>query len=279
MIFLLGFEISFEIDLKNKIKFWAFILASSAGGKINEDFILNIKGISVENDKYKLEKKLFTESKNENLQNNIQNVTSNEINSESKCEKSDLEASDSNIDSNQNSLIEELRSMLEDVKELNSTSNLIKIEETEDLNSDDKGDKENSDIFEEIKKIELKPDKFLVLSKTDKGYWVNEYINKKNYSGNTTHGFGFNIEDKDTFISAVEDTLKNSKENRIKWMGSENSELVISKNPSSVHIDKNYVDLRKFIHTAKYTGYTKKGIRLFEEEFIKFFNEFKEIIK
>jgi hypothetical protein len=245
---------------------------------INEDFILNINGSSLEQNGYKLK----IENKNIEERSKISETKLEltiELDGKNNLIPQDEKDEELEFQKLQETLFQEFKN--ENQKEKQELYALEPLEhsETDTSNTEEQNSSNKPEGFIEIARVEIKPDKFLIISKTDSGFWINEYIKKENYTGNTNHGFGINVSDYEKFIELVEDTLKTSKENRIKWMGSSTSELVITKNPSSAHKDKNYVDLRKFIHTSKYTGYTKKGIRLFEDEFLIFFKKFRDLIK
>ncbi len=100
--------------------------------------------------------------------------------------------------------------------------------------------------------------KTYVVSETEDGtgIWINEKITSNGQEIFTNHGIGFNKKDLDEFQVSVLATIKDRQERKVPWLNSKSSVL-------KIHVpDENTVDLRKYITTKSYTGFTKKGIRV-----------------
>lgn len=111
--------------------------------------------------------------------------------------------------------------------------------------------------FKEV--FEIRGDnKSYVVSETEDGtgIWINEKIVSNGQEIFTNHGIGFNKKDSEKFQESIIATIQDSQERNIPWFNSKSSVL-------RIHMpDENTVDLRKYINTNSYTGFTKKGIRL-----------------
>jgi len=129
----------------------------------------------------------------------------------------------------------------------------------------------NSD-FHELFKFEIDNQHTLVVSEVSvkERIWINEFVSRGNYTGFTEHGVGFMYSDTKQFITNARETTRTGRETRMPWKTGTHSELVITKIASAVYKGKYIIDLRQYITTTRYTGYTRKGVRLFEDEFRRF---------
>ncbi len=118
---------------------------------------------------------------------------------------------------------------------------------------------QNTHSYEFKEMFEVRDDnKTYVVSETEDGtgIWINEKITSNGQEIFTNHGIGFNKKDLDEFQVSVLATIKDRQERKVPWLNSKSSVL-------KIHVpDENTVDLRKYITTKSYTGFTKKGIRV-----------------
>ena len=130
------------------------------------------------------------------------------------------------------------------------------------------------DNFIELFRYEIDPITFLVVSETkDKnGIWVNEFKDKHDYKGFTRYGFGINASALKEFIINCNKTIRTDEETSMRWIGSESSELKI-RSIIKEEYDIELVDLRQFIKSKNYKGFTKKGLRIKKEVVKSFIDE------
>lgn len=125
--------------------------------------------------------------------------------------------------------------------------------------------------FINIFEVTLAPGRSIVVSTSGKGkkstLWFNEKLNKTTYIGFTQKGFGLKIEDAWEFILAVRNLASGARADEIRFGLGGGKELVVYV-PAP-----NQVDMRQYIKSAKYTGFTKKGIRLVSSNAIKLTDE------
>lgn len=117
--------------------------------------------------------------------------------------------------------------------------------------------RDNKPSFRQIAVAKLSSERGIVVSeKEDGGLWVNEKLVTSNYKGFTSKGFGLKADQLSPFIAAYKNAIASTSPVRYDVNLSDESTLVIY-NP-----DESTVDVRYYVNTPKYTGFTKKGIRL-----------------
>lgn len=121
-------------------------------------------------------------------------------------------------------------------------------------------DLEKSSGFKQIREITISKKRMIVISKRDGGsYWFNEKVKGTIYTGFTQKGFGLNAEDYDDFKAALLSISSNNSAVEKRFKVSSTSETVV------YHPYPDTVDIRQFISSERYTGWTKKGIRVTNE--------------
>jgi superfamily I DNA and/or RNA helicase len=117
---------------------------------------------------------------------------------------------------------------------------------------------ENS--FSQIGEVQLGSCRSIVISsRGDDSYWFNEKVNDPNYSGFTQKGFGLKANDWNDFKAALANISSDSSAQERRFKINDSTELVV------YHPSSDTVDIRQYVTSAKYTGWTKKGIRVTNE--------------
>lgn len=112
-----------------------------------------------------------------------------------------------------------------------------------------------------IKVKYLENEKYLIMS---------EFVNRGNFTGYTTRNIIISSDNIANFLDKLEKVIKGMGEERIPWKDS-NSAIVLLKS-----LDSDMVDIRQYIASPKYTGYTKKGFRFSRSVWKTFLDELKE---
>ncbi len=111
--------------------------------------------------------------------------------------------------------------------------------------------------FSQIGEIHLSDKRVIVISRRSEGdYWFNERVNGPNYSGFTQKGFGLNVDDYASFKEALHIIANNNDAPEKRFRLNPSTELVL------YHPSPDVVDIRQHVTSEKYTGWTKKGIRV-----------------
>lgn len=93
---------------------------------------------------------------------------------------------------------------------------------------------------------------------------ITEYVNTDSYKGYTPKNVIVAVKDINIFIEKSQKVLSSSLEESVPWKGSESEKIIIKK------IDSSTIDIRQYLNTSWYTGYTKKGFRLDSSTWNKF---------
>lgn len=135
--------------------------------------------------------------------------------------------------------------------------------------------KNSKSTFKDILRFNYDEYRDLVVSVSkNKLMWINEYSKNGDYIGFTQKGFGFLINEYDEFINKTLDTIKNNTENKMRWLEEGNATMNITPITNPLQ-SKDLIDIRKYVTSDKYTGYTKKGFRFEKEKLIEFLKELK----
>lgn len=119
---------------------------------------------------------------------------------------------------------------------------------------------DKSSGFDQIAEISLSKARSIMISKRGEGgYWFNEKVSGPNYTGFTQKGFGFKTEDYDDFKEALITVANNDSAPERRFTVNSTTELVV------YHPSPDTVDARQYVTSDKYTGWTKKGIRVTNE--------------
>lgn len=125
--------------------------------------------------------------------------------------------------------------------------------------------------FEEVARVDIDDRRDLVISLIDDGqsYWINEYLKSGSYIGFSNKGIGLAKKDVGLFVLDALTTLKNGQTTSVQWKGSGNSKIIIQKLDEESTQDS-VLDIRQYVESSKFTGFTKRGFRLHKEQFEKF---------
>lgn len=119
---------------------------------------------------------------------------------------------------------------------------------------------DKSEVFSQIGEISLGKTRSIVISRRgNEGYWFNEKVSGSSYTGFTQKGFGFSTDDYEDFKQALIAVSSNSSAPEKRFTVNSTTELVI------YHPSPDTVDIRQHVTSQKYTGWTKKGIRVTNE--------------
>lgn len=122
-------------------------------------------------------------------------------------------------------------------------------------------DSVNSKAFSQVAEIKIDKAHSVVISRRDdESYWFNEKLSSDKYTGFTQKGFGVNKEDYDSFRQALITVSNDTNATEQRFTLNPTTELVI------YHPSPETVDIRQYVTTKKYTGWTKKGIRTTNEK-------------
>ena len=117
--------------------------------------------------------------------------------------------------------------------------------------------------FKQIAKLVVSPSRSIAVAQKANGdYWINERVKTPSFSGFTYKGFGVESGQMEEFLAGLKRVLDGEVEEKRLMHGSP-KELVIWR-PAP-----NQIDIRHWVNSAKYTGYSKKGIRLITSNAVK----------
>ena len=104
---------------------------------------------------------------------------------------------------------------------------------------------------------------------------IGDYVKSNKYEGLTKSGVVIKKNQIDLFLDNVNKTLNTGLQTSMSWNNMENAELLIRKEEKILSSGTYYIDLRQFVKSKNFEGYTKKGLRMDEQIFKEFFEEFK----
>ncbi|MFA5625094.1 MAG: hypothetical protein WC966_08590 [Bradymonadales bacterium] len=118
--------------------------------------------------------------------------------------------------------------------------------------------------FNQIAEVVLSVSRKVVIAQRSNGdYWFNEWTAGPSFTGFTSKGFGVSKNLLAEFIQALHAVTANERSEEQRLQTSNDKELVVWR-PAP-----NQVDIRQWVTSDKYTGYTKKGIRLINSNALK----------
>lgn len=125
----------------------------------------------------------------------------------------------------------------------------------------EKRDTDNSILhsdLNELARIEVDTRRDVVASfiKEKETLLINEYLKNGSYIGFTKAGVAMSFSDIPLFIRNCTETIKTGNPTSVPWNKSMRSKVVIQR------VGTDSLDLRQFIETDKYTGFTRKGLRV-----------------
>lgn len=112
--------------------------------------------------------------------------------------------------------------------------------------------------FNEILRFPVDERRDLVVSLIDDGksLWINEYLKTGSYIGFTNKGIGIATNDLGNFIQNSLNTMRNGQTTYLQWKGNGKSKILMRL------VGGQIVDVRHFVESLRYTGFTKRGFRL-----------------
>ena len=127
--------------------------------------------------------------------------------------------------------------------------------------------------FNELLRVDIDERRDLVGSLIDGGetLWLNEYIKQGSYVG-FTHGVGIGIKEIGAFIGNSEATIMTGMVTYVSWKGVGKSKIAIQRVGDSV------IDVRQFVESQKYTGFTRRGFRINKDKYSEFLTKLKSLV-
>jgi hypothetical protein len=111
--------------------------------------------------------------------------------------------------------------------------------------------------FTQLSEVVLSKSRSIVISRRGEGgYWFNEKVSGPSYDGFTQKGFGLGVDDYNSFKEALHSVASDASAAERRFRLNPSTELVI------YHPSPDTVDIRQHVQSEKYTGWTKKGIRV-----------------
>jgi len=135
----------------------------------------------------------------------------------------------------------------------------------------------SSKEFEEITRLRVNKKREIVVSYFDKRKFIiiNEYIDDDDFTGFSKRNLIISKEDITDFVNkslSLLNKIDKSEEFTLRWKGKKSGEKIIIRK-----VNNNFVDARQYIETDKYTGFTRRGLRIDNEKFSELVNLLKEI--
>lgn len=130
----------------------------------------------------------------------------------------------------------------------------------------------DTDKFKLLKEIVFSESRKIAIAERSNGdYWFNEWVSGPTYIGFTSKGFGIPNELMPKFISALQGTIADTGTKEVRINIATDKELIVWR-PAP-----NQIDIRQWINSEKYTGYTKKGLRFVNSNAAKLLEAIKEL--
>lgn len=107
----------------------------------------------------------------------------------------------------------------------------------------------------------------------DEDLIISEYVETDSYAGYTKKNLVIASKDIRHLIEKSRSVINDSNEESIPWKGNESEKIIIKK------IDKLTIDLRQYLNTSWYSGYTKRGFRLDISTWSKFIDTLEKAVK
>jgi len=137
-------------------------------------------------------------------------------------------------------------------------------EDTKPATPNKASEKAEDNPFTEVMNIELSDKRWIIVSKTKEGsYWFNEKVKNSAYTGFTKKGFGLKESDYEEFKKTLVAIASSTGNSEKRFELNPTTELVVYRQA------ENTVVIRQHVTSQKYTGWTKKGIRLSDRNAIK----------
>lgn len=123
--------------------------------------------------------------------------------------------------------------------------------------------------FKEVVRFPVDDRRDLVVSYIEDGksLWINEYLKAGSYVGFTNKGIGIGTNDAGNFINNSRLAMNGSNATSVQWKGTGKSKIIIRQ------VDNHIVDIRHYVESSRYTGFTKRGFRLPKESYKNFIGQ------
>lgn len=131
------------------------------------------------------------------------------------------------------------------------------------------GDTVAKNPFNEILRFPIDDRRDLVASLIENGksLWINEYLKAGSYIGFTNKGIGIGTTDFLNFLNSSRLAMNSNQAASVQWKGTGKSKIIIRQVGSQI------MDIRHFVESSRYTGFTKRGFRLPKESYKNFIGE------
>lgn len=114
--------------------------------------------------------------------------------------------------------------------------------------------------FNHVGVVKLSSRRSIIVSRLEDGnYWFNEKVEGPNYKGITQKGFGLKPNDWNDFKTSLSDIANSLPTKEKRFRLNESTELVI------YHPSDDTVEIRQYVTSEEFTGWSKKGIRVTNE--------------
>ncbi|PIS14796.1 hypothetical protein COT64_00745 [Candidatus Shapirobacteria bacterium CG09_land_8_20_14_0_10_39_12] len=125
--------------------------------------------------------------------------------------------------------------------------------------------------FIEIMRFPIDERRDLVVSKITGEIWMSEFYKTGSFIGYSNKGVGIGKDDMENFVKKATLTLKTGESSFLPWKGLGKSKVMIQKISSPSGEDT--VDVRQYVESEKYTGFTRRGFRFGKRKFEEFLNQ------
>lgn len=124
--------------------------------------------------------------------------------------------------------------------------------------------------FKEIARQEIDTRRDLVASLIENGksVWINEYYKQGSYIGFSNKGVGVGTNDLGEFVKKSLKTVETNEGSEVAWKGDGKSKIMIR--PVDSLFGSDVIDVRQYVESASFTGFTKRGFRMGKDQFREF---------
>lgn len=123
--------------------------------------------------------------------------------------------------------------------------------------------------FKEVLRFQVDERMDLVVSLIENGasLWINEYLKTGSYVGFTNKGIGIGVNDFKNFLDNSKLVISSGQAASVQWKGRGKSKILIRL------VENQIIDVRHYVESSKYTGFTRRGFRLPKDRFKDFISE------
>lgn len=129
--------------------------------------------------------------------------------------------------------------------------------------------------FNEVLRFPIDERRDLVASLIENGrsLWINEYLKTGSYIGFTNKGIGIGTSDFLNFLNSSRLAMNSNQAASVQWKGTGKSRILIRQ------VDNQIIDVRHYVESSRYTGFTKRGFRLPKQSYINFIDALETKLK